>query len=442
MTATVEPDTQADADVATETADLLIEAEIAAEQLAAVLRMAVALGLALFFLLAVIPERDAVPDGPLRRQWLLAMSTMGAYFALGFGLWLMGRLGLLRAWMVWPTAAADCVFLLFNIWLGLDNTGMGGSATFLLPATWLIPIALAYGALRVNPNIQIFIGLIVLTGLSLMLPLVPEVPEVSANVLAEDFLQAPPNIMRLSMIALACAVLVVAARRTRRLLIRSIAQTRRAANLTRYLPAQLAPQLAEGGLAEMRRGRRQTVAILFVDVRGFTRFSETMRPEEVSSFVTEFRRRIAKAVVAHDGIIDKYLGDAAMILFSGNDDAERAASDCLGCIEAISSEMLQWSRDREAQGLRTIRVGQGAHIGPVFSGVVGDSNRLEFTVFGDAVNVAARLEAMTRDLDADVVVSRALLDIAGQSTEVWQPRGAMAVRGRDTALECLSRRTD
>ncbi len=441
MTATVEPDTQADADVATETADLLIEAEIAAEQLAAVLRMAVASGLALFFLLAVIPERDAVPDGPLRRQWILAMSTMGAYFALGFGLWLMGRLGLLRAWMVWPTAAADCVFLLFNIWLGLDNTGMGGSATFLLPATWLIPIALAYGALRVNPNIQIFIGLIVLTGLALMLPLVPEVPEVSANVLAEDFLQAPPNIMRLSMIALACAVLVVAARRTRRLLIRSIAQTRRAANLTRYLPAQLAPQLAEGGLAEMRRGRRQTIAILFVDVRGFTRLSETMRPEEVSSFVTEFRRRIAAAATAHDGIIDKYLGDAAMVLFSGADDAERAAADCLACIEAISSQMSQWSKDREAQGLWPVRVGLGAHIGSVFSGVVGDSNRLEFTVFGDAVNVAARLEAMTRELDADVVVSRELLETAHQSSDNWQSQGAMAVRGRDTALECLSRRT-
>ena len=124
--ATTKPDYQTDADVATETANLLIEAEIAAERLAAMLRMAVASGLALFFLLAVIPAPDVAPDGPLRRQWILAMSTMAAYFMLGFGLWLMGRLGHLRAWMVWPTAAADCVFLLFNIWLGLDNTGLGG----------------------------------------------------------------------------------------------------------------------------------------------------------------------------------------------------------------------------------------------------------------------------------------------------------------------------
>ena len=117
----------------------------------------------------------------------------------------------------------------------------------MLPASWLIPIALAYGALRVNPRVQIFIGVVVVSGLALMIPLVPEVPAKMTYVRIEDFLELPPNLMRLAMIALACAVLVVAAQRTRLLLVRSIAETRRPANLTRYLPAQLAPQLAEGG---------------------------------------------------------------------------------------------------------------------------------------------------------------------------------------------------
>ena len=105
------------------------------------------------------------------------------------------------------------------------------------------------------------------------------------------------------------------------------------------------------------------MAVLFVDLREFTRLSEGMTPEEVSAFVTEFRRQVSQATAATGGIIDKYLGDAAMILFRGDGDANQAAADCLACAEALHVAICTWSEARQQAGLLPIRAGIGAHIG-------------------------------------------------------------------------------
>lgn len=218
----------------------------------------------------------------------------------------------------------------------------------------------------------------------------------------------PPNFMRLFLLGLTGLVLVVASVRTRAVLLRSITEAPHSANLTRYLQAPL---------AELRRGKRQQMGVLFIDMRGSTSWSQDKTPQAISEYVTEFRRRVSQVARATDGLIDKFIGDAAMIVSEEGADARAAARACVSCAEGLDREMADWSRARVATGESGVRVGVGLHWGEVFSGVVGDQDRLEYSVFGDTVNTAARLEEMTKTLGVDIVASRNILKQAGLGAE-------------------------
>lgn len=429
-------------DPATETARLFHEAELRAEGLVAVIRMAVALGLTLVFLVAVssTTTRDVDAD-VLNRQWLYASITVGCYFVLGAVSWCLVKLKALRLWMVWPTATGDCLFILANLWLALRNTGLGAEYLFLFPPIWLVPLVLAFGALRFDPWIQGYIAIVMLAGV-LALGLVDLGNARQADIATLNlFYAVPPNAMRLAMVALASAVLVLASIRARRLLMRSLTENLRSTNLTRYLPAQLAPRLAEGGLGELREGRRQDMAILFVDMRGFTRLSESMPPHEVSGLITDYRARITAAAKVSGGMIDKFMGDAALIVFEDDSSPQIAARASLGCAERILWDIADWSATREQEGKPPVRAGIGLHWGSVFCGVVGDTDRLEYSVFGDAVNTAARLEEMTKTQGVGIIASRDLLNAAGIGNVPagWVALPDAALRGRSGMLSIMGK---
>ena len=336
--------------------------------------------------------------------------------------------------------------MLGGVWLGLVNVGAPGDFTFVFPSVWLVPLVLTFGALRFNPWLQAYITMVLVVGLLALLQIAP--PEVQATEIPAQggqsialFLTGPPNYMRISMLALAGIVLIIASVRTRAVLQTSLREARHSANLTRYLPAQLAPRLAEGGLAELQRGARQQMGVLFIDMRGFTNWSQHRTPQEIIVFMTEFRRRISDVAGDTGGMIDKYMGDAAMIVFEGHEDGPTAARACVTCAERLNRDIAQWSRARVAAGDAAVRVGIGLHWGAVFSGVVGDQDRLEYSVFGDTVNIAARLEEMTKTLGVDIVASRDILHQAGlgDAPEGWAALAAVPVRGRTGTVEILGR---
>lgn len=420
---------------------LFHRAELRAEALVAVLRMVMAVGLAVVFALAIwSADPDVTPA--MERQWIYAAGTMISYFALGLASLLAYWRGWLRVWMIWPAATADVLFFLASLWLGMANMGLPGGHAFVFPSVWLGPMVLAFGVLRFNPAVQAHIAVLTVLGLLLLSSLPPPEGFVPRSGLAAVFMAPPANAMRVVMLALTGAVLVVAAIRTRRLLLRSITEAQHAANLTRYLPGQLAARLAEGGLDELRRGRWQPMGVLFIDLRGFTRLSQQMTPQELSDFATEYRRRVTGAAQATGGIIDKFMGDAAMIVFEGADDPAGAARACIDCALRLNAAIADWSRARQAAGKPEVRAGIGLHWGEVFSGVVGTSDRLEFSVFGDTVNTAARLEEMTKTLGAAMVASCDILQAAGDEDEraAWPLQAEISLRGRDGVLRVRGHR--
>lgn len=405
---------------------LLGQAELDAEKLVALLRIGVAIALGVSLFVLVIPVDSMVAQLVLVRQWIFAMTTIVSYFVLGIVTWVMAHRGWFRNWMIWPAAAADVLFVLLSLWLSLKNTGLSGAGLFLLPSAWLVPLVLIFAMLRVNLRVMIFVVAILMVGLLGLYTVEPHGD--GQGIQARLMLSDPPNVMRLMMVCIAGVLMGVGVYRARNLLQQSIDATQSAANLTRYLPEQLAPRLAQGALSELRRGRRHMAGILFIDIRGFTHWAETQSSADVTRMITDYRERISRVASDCGGILDKFMGDAAMIVF--DDDTDGAAAACVRCATLLSQEMRALSRDRVAQGDSAVRVGIGAHWGEVFSGVVGDKGRLEFSVFGDTVNIAARLEEATRDLGSEIVLSEALVTEAGCKND-WSALASLAIRGRE-----------
>ena len=153
-----------------------------------------------------------------------------------------------------------------------------------------------------------------------------------------------------------------------------------------------------------------------------------MAPEDLGRFVTEYRRRVTECARLQGGIIDKFMGDAVMIVFGA--EQTHPAKRAVQCGHAILQTISDW-RAETGEG---IAVGIGIHWGEVFAGVVGDEERLEYSVFGDAVNIAARLEELTKSSDADLIVSERVLEYADVSQEGWHALQPVELRGRSAPI--------
>ena len=208
---------------------------------------------------------------------------------------------------------------------------------------------------------------------------------------------------------LVSAVLAVAVRRSQRLVRDQAAAERERGNLARYFSPNVVDELAT--LDNPLGGeRRQNAAVLFADIVGFTAYAETAPPGAAIALLREHYDRLGAIVFAHGGTLDKYIGDCLMATFGTPHPHPEDASRALACARAMLDSLAAWNRQRAAEGERTIRVGIGLDYGPVVLGNIGGERRLEFTVIGDTVNVAARLEHLTRELGVDLVVGADLVD--------------------------------
>lgn len=153
-------------------------------------------------------------------------------------------------------------------------------------------------------------------------------------------------------------------------------------------------------------GREVNVAILFTDLRDFTPIAEKCTAQEVVSILNEYFTLVVAAVHQHDGVLDKFIGDAAMAVF-GLDEQDAEKNAVLAAFD-IQSSLNALNKSLTSRGLPAIRNGIGIHRGPVIAGNIGSEERLEYTVVGDAVNISARLEALTKKLPSTVAISETL----------------------------------
>lgn len=175
--------------------------------------------------------------------------------------------------------------------------------------------------------------------------------------------------------------------------------------LSQYVPPELATEYSRNPGNMGLDGDAREVTVLFCDVIGFSRVSERMEPPEVAQWLNAFFSRVSKVVVRHSGTIDKYVGDSVMAFWGAPAPSLTHAFDAVTAARDIHLEVLALSDEMEARGLPGIKVGVGISTGTVNVGNLGSEYRSSYTVVGDTVNVAQRLEKQTRRYHVPTVVS-------------------------------------
>lgn len=150
-------------------------------------------------------------------------------------------------------------------------------------------------------------------------------------------------------------------------------------NLSRYLPAEFANHLAREGLGVMRP-QRLNAAILFMDIRDFTASVQTMAPDDLFSFLQEYRTLISRIIEEEGGIIDKFIGDGVLAVFGTVRPSPTDAVAAVRCARWLVTAIDAWNVERSRNGKHRVRVGIGVHYGEIVVGALGDEHRLEYTV--------------------------------------------------------------
>lgn len=364
----------------------------------------------------------------------LMLLSLGAYGALAVTGIAAALAGFYRPWLPWLMATAEIVLLLHCLtmygWM-LDLPIVNALAA---PGSALVYLYLAQAAVRRQPALVAYIGGLFIIGWAILYILWQNGLATRAPVATESQTDVA---VRLALVALAASTLTVAVARGRRELVSSIVHGRVREILGRFVPETLVSSLEQDFSAQSGL-RKAEAAVLFVDLRHFTAYAEQAALDQVVALLAEFRRRVTIQVQAHGGFVDKFVGDAVMAVFGGStprpDDGRRA----LACTEALTRDLADWLAERSKGGGDRIDYGITLHHGMVACGVVSGGGREEYTVLGDTVNVAARMQEVASQLSQRLLVSAPALDAAGVGNgrrASWLAVPLQAMRGRAGTIE-------
>jgi adenylate cyclase len=201
-----------------------------------------------------------------------------------------------------------------------------------------------------------------------------------------------------------------------------------------YLHPALVEQLARDPAQASLGGEEKILTVLFADIRGFTALAEELAPARLVALLNAYFAAMTEAILAEGGMLDKYVGDGLIAVFGAPVAQADHAARALRAALAMQARLARLNPRWRDEGYPEIRVGIGINTGRMVIGNVGSAARFDYTVLGDAVNLAARLEAENKILSTSVLISRATLEAAGAGFRT-RALGTVVVRGRQVSVE-------
>lgn len=202
--------------------------------------------------------------------------------------------------------------------------------------------------------------------------------------------------------------------------------------MQRTFSGQVSPavmrEMLRGGLSAGVSGQLADICVLFSDVRDFTTLSEHMPPGIVTNVLQRYFDRMVTAVHRFDGTVDKFIGDGLMVLFGAPRKSSDPCGDAVQCALEMMAELDALNREFESEGLPTLTIGIGVNYGTVTVGNIGSSERHNYSAIGDAVNVAARIEGLTKDLGRKILITEAVVSRIGDRFH-FDPLGEHKLKG-------------
>lgn len=395
-------------------ADLVLAQEIESERLIGWVQLGVAATFAMLYLIAPRPT-----DAPAT---MLAPVPIALVIYTAFTivrLWL-AYLRTLPAWLLVVSILADTVLLLSLIWSFHFQYEQPPAFSLKVPTFIYIIVFIALRALRFDYRYVLTAGLAAVVGwMSLVVLAVRMSPPGSVTRSFSTYINGNAILFgaeldKIFTLLMTTAILTIAVRRAHRNLVTAVREEAAGREIRRFLSSGVADAIAKAEtVVEAGQATKRDAAILMLDIRGFTQFSMELTPELVVAVLTRYHARVVPIVQAQGGVVDKFLGDGVMATFGAVAPSDRAAADAVCALEAVMGEVDAWHGDLAALGLTSqLAVNGAVAAGRVVFAALGNAERLEYTVIGDAANLAAKLEKHNKTEGSRALVAADTFDLA------------------------------
>jgi len=340
----------------------------------------------------------------------------------------------LPRWFLTVSVIVDIGLLMSLIWSFHIQYMQPPSFYLKAPTMIYVFIFISLRALRFQPGYIILAGSAAAIGWGLMvlyvIVSVPGDPMITKNYVAyltSNAILIGAEVDKIITILLVTAVLAIAVLRAERVFQKAVLESIAAADLSRFVSPEVADRIISADRAiEPGDGEAKTASVIFTDIEGFSTFSEKLSPSELGHLMNEYFDAMSEAIDKFGGVITQYQGDAMLITFNAvTDDPDHAANAIKTALDI--QHISQVHEYCHGEKLKT-RI--GINTGEVIVGAVGAKDRLQFTVHGDDVNIAARLEQLNKQYGTYILASEQTTK-ACVDPHPWQRQGEVVVRGRE-----------
>ena len=399
------------------------------------IQLAIVLTFTVLYLLSPKPHGDTVTG--TTEPWFL-----GAYIVFTVVRLHLAYRRLLPAWLLHLSVVIDMALLLALIWSFHIKYGQPASFYLKVPTLLYVFIFISLRALRFETRYVLSAGIAAAAGWLLMVTYAVSVDS-SDPMITRDYVEYMTSnsvllgaeFDKVISILMVTLILALAIARARDLLVQAVADHSAAVELSRFVPDRVAEQVRSADApVQAGQGEVGDATILFTDIEGFTTLSERLAPERLISVLNEYFAVVSEPIVRHGGVINQFQGDAILATFNMPDALPEHASEAV----QAACDMQRALRQHRFGDDLALRSRIGINTGRVVGGLVGTGDRLGFTVHGDEVNLAARLEQLNKEHGTRILVSRRTADLAGRDRFDFVPIGSTAVRGREASVEIFS----
>ena len=420
---------------------LIEKSDIEAERLISIIRMTLA-SMLFFGVATILYQSKSV--GLETRQFELYGLLTGAvcYFVLGAFNFYCATEARLKPWMTWVFNLGEIAIVSAQLYIDVADSNTSSLLTFASPVLMIVALVICVQVLRYQILLHVYSSLLLVGLCVLVMFHKPQIGNpLSAQAANELQLlyTVPPNIMRLIMLSTMALLVGIAVYRSRKLIETVARDTEIAVNRNRFLPSGLSEVMTDENLESLRSGEERELAVMFVDIRGFTQFSEEAGPRETALFLTHYRSLITDAVSANDGVVDKFIGDGVLIIHGLHSDIKQACSDSMETAQSIKLEIEAWNEQRKNKSLDLVNIAIGIHAGPAIIGAIGDDRRLEFTAIGNTVNLASRLENIAKMHNWTLAVFANAAAMADVNVNDFISTGPIVLKGSSEPMEVLGK---
>lgn len=310
----------------------------------------------------------------------------------------------LPKWFICLSVLVDMLVLMITIWSFHIQYAQPAGFYFKVPTLLYVFIFIALRALRFETvwiavsGIFAAIGWLCLILYALYLdPYQNEITNDFVMYITSSKMLIGAEIDKILVILTVTFIMAFAMYRARRVLITATTQNVATQDFSKFFDPKVAERIKSfKDTLQPGEGVEREAAILFVDLRGFSKASHTLTPDELVMLISEYQEICVPVIQKHNGNIDKFMGDGILASFGAVADSKKYAYDGLSAISELIDASKKWMAKRKSENKSVLKIGMALASGPVVFGIIGDNTRLEYTVIGDTVNLAAKLEKHTK----------------------------------------------